>query len=195
VKSFIKSQTLVFSAIAAFALMISISTALGKTVPLPLQEVVIIHMVESPDGTEVYFDPVGLHISPGQKVRWVQVRGYHSTTSYSPSNDNHELRIPEGAEPWDSGILQTHAPEKGSTFDHTFIQEGVYDYFCRPHEAAGMVGRIVVGRPLDGPGTRPFNYAPQKGWKPVPLQAQKAFPPISLILEKGVVHFKTGGGK
>jgi plastocyanin len=187
-KSFIKSQALFFSAIAAFAMIVFVSTAVGRAGPLPLQEVVIIHMIESPDGTRVYFDPAGVHISPGQKVRWVQVSGYHSTTSYSPSNDNHELRIPEGAEPWDSGILQTHAPEKGSTFDHTFTQEGVYDYFCRPHEAAGMVGRIVVGRPLEGPATRPFGYAPQKGWKPVPLPAQNAFPAISLILEKGVVH-------
>ena len=101
---------------------------------------------------------------------------------------NHELRIPEGAEPWDSGVLQTQAPEKGSTFEHTFTQEGVYDYFCRPHEAAGMVGRIVVGRPLEGPGTRPFNYAPEKGWKPVPSGAQKEFPSVSLILEKRIVR-------
>jgi plastocyanin len=187
-KSSIKSQVLIFSVFAAFAMIVFVYTAVGKAGSLPHQEVVIINMIESPDGTRVYFDPAGVHISVGQKVRWVQVSGYHSTTSYSPSNDNHELRIPEGAEPWDSGILQTHAPEKGSTFDHTFTQKGVYDYFCRPHEAAGMVGRIVVGRPLEGPGTRPFNYAPQKGSKPVPLPAQNAFPAISLILEKGVVH-------
>ena len=27
----------------------------------------------------------------------------------------------------------------------TFTDEGVYDYYCVPHEHAGMVGRIVVG--------------------------------------------------
>ena len=31
--------------------------------------------------------------------------------------------------------------------------EGVYDYFCAPHEMAGMVGRIIVGRP----GAQPFD--------------------------------------
>ena len=174
---------------AAVAVMIVfILTAGGRAEPLPRQEVVTIRMIQSPDGMRVYFDLLGVHIAPGQTVRWVQESGYHTTTAYHPSNGNHELRIPEGAEPWDSGILQTHAPEKGSTFEHTFTIEGVYDYFCRPHEAAGMVGRIIVGRPLKGPGTRPFNYDPQKGWKPVPPEAQKEFPSVSRILEKGIVH-------
>jgi plastocyanin len=176
-------------AVTAAAIMgILLLHASGGAEPLPLQEVVTIRMILSPDGNRVYFDPVGIHISPGQKVRWVQESGYHTTTAYHPSNGNHELRIPEGAEPWDSGVLQTQAPEKGSTFEYTFTQEGVYDYFCRPHEAAGMVGRIVVGRPLEGPGTRPFNYAPEKGWKPVPPGAQKEFPSVSLILEKRIVR-------
>jgi len=183
-----KSLSSTVAVMAAAAMIILVRTPVGTAAPLPGQEVVTIRMIQSADGSRVYFDPVGVHISPGQMIRWVQESGYHSTTAYHPSNSNHELRIPEGAEPWDSGILQTHAPEKGSTFEHTFTQEGVYDYFCQPHEAAGMVGRIVVGRPLDGPGTRSFNYAPQKGWKPVPPGAQKEFPSVSRILEKGVVH-------
>jgi hypothetical protein len=52
-----------------------------------------------------------------------------------------------------------------------FQHEGVYDYFCKPHEAAGMVGRIVVGNPGSGPGTRPFNHEPRKnGIRCRPLQ-------------------------
>ncbi len=183
-----KSFPLRSVAMTAAAAAVLFWSTVGRAEPLPLQEVVIIKMTQSPDGTRVYFDPAGINISPGQKVRWVQESGYHTTTAYHPSNGNHELRIPEGAEPWDSGVLQTQAPEKGSTFEHTFTQEGVYDYFCRPHEAAGMVGRIVVGRALEGPGTRPFNYAPEKGWKSVPPGAQKEFPSVSLIIEKGAVR-------
>ncbi len=168
---------------ATFSLAASPKTASSKS-----EGVVEIRMVQSKDGSKVYFDPVGIHIEPGQKVRWIQISGYHSVTAYHPKNDNHELRIPEGAEPWDSGVLQTQTPQKGSSFEYTFVQEGVYDYYCRPHEAAGMVGRIVVGRPLEGPGTRPFGYASDKGWKRVPLAAQKNFPPIDRILEKGVVR-------
>lgn len=147
-----------------------------------------VHAVMSKDGSQVYFDPAGLHIEPGDTVRWVQINGYHSVTAYAPANVNHELRIPAGAKPWNSGILLGEYPAKGSTFEHTFTVPGVYDYFCEPHEAAGMVGRIVVGSPGDGPGTRPFGYAPAKHWRPVPPAAQKAFPAVSLIMEKGSVR-------
>ncbi|MDY6764544.1 MAG: plastocyanin/azurin family copper-binding protein, partial [Halobacteria archaeon] len=88
------------------------------------------------DGQEYYFDPIGLHVQPGDTVRWVIESGSHSSTAYGD-------RIPEGAEAWDSGILQ----EQGATFEYTFEQEGTYDYFCIPHERLGMVARIVCGQP------------------------------------------------
>jgi plastocyanin len=146
-----------------------------------------VRAVMSKDGGQVYFEPVGLHIHLGDTIRWVQVNGYHSVTAYHPKNGNHELRIPNDAQPWDSGILLGEYPAKGSTFEHTFTVPGVYDYFCAPHEAAGMVGRIVVDSPGDGPGTRSFGYAPERHWKPVPEAAQKVFPTIQLIVEKGTV--------
>ncbi len=146
-----------------------------------------VRAVMSKDGAQVYFDPSGLHIQPGDTVRWIQVNGYHSVAAYHPKNGNHELRIPDHAQSWDSGILQAEYPAKGSTFEHTFTVPGVYDYFCAPHEAAGMVGRIVVGTPGDGPGARAFGYAPERHWKPVPEAAQKAFPAIRLIVEKAAV--------
>jgi len=147
-----------------------------------------VRAVMSKDGAEVYFDPVGLRIQPGDTVRWIQVNGYHSVTAYHPANGDRELRIPEGAKPWDSGMLLAEYPAKGSTFEHTFTIPGVYDYLCIPHEAAGMVGRIIVGEPAAGPGTRPFGYAPDRHWKPVPTPAQQAFPAIALIMEKGTVR-------
>ena len=150
-----------------------------------------VRAVMSKDGSEVYFNPVGLRIEPGDTVRWIQVNGYHSVTAYHPANGDHELRIPERAKPWDSGMLLAEYPAKGSTFEHTFTVPGVYDYLCIPHEAAGMVGRIVVGKPAAGPGTRPFDYAPDRHWKPVPTPAQQAFPSIALIMEKSVVRARS----
>ena len=147
-----------------------------------------VRAVMSKDGAEVYFDPIGLRIQPGDTVRWIQVNGYHSVTAYHPANGDRELRIPEGAKPWDSGILLAQYPARGSTFEHTFTIPGVYDYLCMPHEAAGMVGRIIVGEPAAGPGTRPFGYAPDRHWKPVPTPAQQAFPAIAQIMEKGTVR-------
>ncbi len=141
----------------------------------------------SADGARVTFDPIGLRIEPGDTVRWIQVRGYHSVSAYHPANDNHELRIPTAAPPWNSGVLLGQYPAKGSTFEHTFTVAGVYDYFCQPHEAAGMVGRIVVGAPGDGPGTQPFGYAPARHWREVPEAARKIFPSIESIMQRGVV--------
>jgi len=147
-----------------------------------------VRAVMSKNGAEVFFAPVGLRIQPGDTVRWVQVNGYHSVTAYHPANGDHELRIPERAEPWDSGMLLAEYPAKGSTFEHTFTIPGVYDYLCMPHEAAGMVGRIIVGEPAAGPGTRPFGYAPDRHWKSVPMSAQQTFPAVALIMEKGSVR-------
>ena len=147
-----------------------------------------VRAVMSKDGAQVYFDPVGLHIQPGDTVRWIQISGYHSVAAYHPTNGNHELRIPDQAQPWDSTILLAEYPAKGSTFEHKFTVPGVYDYLCQPHEAAGMVGRIVVGEPGDGPGTRPFAYAPDEHWNRVPDAAQKSFPAIRLIMEKGAIR-------
>jgi plastocyanin len=146
-----------------------------------------VRAVMSADGGQVYFDPVGLRVQPGDTVRWIQVNGYHSIASYHPANANHELRIPETAQPWDSGILLAESPARGSSFEYTFTVPGVYDYFCAPHEAAGMVGRIVVGPPMNGPGTRSFGYAPERHWKPVPAAAQHAFPSIARIVKEGAV--------
>jgi hypothetical protein len=53
-------------------------------------------------------------------------------------------RTPRDARP--SDVLQP-----GEHFDLTLSVPGVYDYFCAPHEQAGMVGRLVVGAPT-GPG-------------------------------------------
>lgn len=156
--------------------------------------VVEIRMVQTPAG-EAYFDPAGIHIAPGDTVRWVQMSGFHSTTAYAPQNGNHELRIPAGAKPWDSDILLADHPKKGSTFEHVFTVPGVYDYFCKPHEMAGMVGRIIVGDPGDGPGTQPFGYAPDRHWNPVPEAAQKDFPPAAEIMRQGVVRAPQAAGK
>jgi hypothetical protein len=37
--------------------------------------------------------------------------------------------------------------EAGATFEHTFETEGVYHYYCIPHESLGMLGSVIVGEP------------------------------------------------
>jgi plastocyanin len=173
------ARRLLIACLAGVALFAAPATAIAATVE--------VRLLQTRDGN-AYFDPAGIHIAPGDTVRWVQISGFHSITAYHPRNDNHELRIPESAEPWDSDILQAQFPKPGATFEHVFTVQGVYDYFCKPHEMAGMVGRVVVGEPGNGPGTKPFGYAPSEHWKPVPDAARKAFAPVTEIVQKGTVH-------
>lgn len=152
-----------------------------------------IRMMSDTLGTKVWFDPIGIRIEPGQTLRFIVHANVHTTTAYHPRNDLHSLRIPEGAEPWDSGFLVN----PGSHFEVTLTVSGVYDYFCAPHEAAGMVGRIVVGQPA-GPGGLPFDYFKGRpgtgGWKPVPRAAQEAFPSVNDIMRRRVIKNSGEGG-
>ena len=151
----------------------------------------LIEMRSDALGSRVWFDPIGLYVQPGTTVRWIARENVHTTTAYHPKNDHHPLRIPDGAAPWDSGFLV----KPGATFDVTLTVPGVYDYYCVPHEAAGMVGRIVVGRGT-GPGSEPFDYwVGRQGtadWRHVPDAARAAFPSVARILAEHVVHPKGG---
>jgi plastocyanin len=88
-------------------------------------------------GTKVWFDPIGLLVEPGQTIRWVNEANVHTSTAYHPANDGHALRIPEAAEPWDSGYLV----EPGDRFEVTLTVPGVYDYFCGPAREIGERAR------------------------------------------------------
>ncbi len=127
------------------------------------------------DGSEYYFDPIGLHVQPGDTVRWTIDSGTHSSTAY-------EDRIPENAEPWDSGTLA----EEGASFEYTFEEPGTYDYYCIPHKTLGMIGRIVCGEP----------GGPAEGSTPpdTPTTAGE-FPTSQAITEQGSLPYPfTGGG-
>ncbi len=136
--------------------------------------VVEIRMSGDPLGARVWFDPVGVRVEPGTTVRWVVERHVHTTTAYHPASGRKPRRIPEGAVPWNSGYLVN----PGDRFEVTLTVPGVYDYFCQPHEAAGMVGRIVVGRPAK----------PAYDDAALPPAARAAFPTVDEIVSKGAVR-------
>ena len=96
------------------------------------------------NGSTVWFDPWGIKVAPGTVLRWrnADAGNSHTTTAFHPQNNQHPLRIPADAKPWNSDYLLP-----GETFAVTLTVPGVYDYFCIPHELAGMVGRIVVSDP------------------------------------------------
>lgn len=112
-------------------------------------------------GGDFRFDPVGLAVRPGDRVTWLNMGDFHTTTAFHPDNGDLlsgevPLRIPEGAEPWHSGMLGLTA---GVEFSHDFRVPGVHDYFCQPHYGFGMVGRVVV-LPEDGKESRALDPPP-----------------------------------
>lgn len=151
-------------------------------------EAIEILMRSDPAGSHVVFDPIGLLVRPGQRVRWVNDgNNVHTVTAYHPANAQHPLRIPAGASPWDSGYLVN----PGDSFEVQLTIEGIYDYYCTPHEGAGMVGRIVVSRSYGGQPAAFEPYPDDHGnplWKKVPEAALRNFPPVETILKKGRVN-------
>lgn len=160
--------------------MLGISGGLAATLSRPLRpslanNVIEIRMGGSRGGARVWFKPIGIRIEPGTTVRWINddPTNSHTATAYHPENFDKPRRIPQASTPWDSGYLLP-----GDIFSIQQHKPGVYDYYCIPHELAGMVGRIIVGDP-------------QPGWSDqadgLPEVALQAFPAIDEIMANGVV--------
>lgn len=144
--------------------------------------VVDVEMHGKDDGAHVWFDPIGIHIETGQAIRWTNrdPGNSHTVTAYHPDMFERPLRIPANAKPWDSDYLMP-----GQTFSVTLTVPGVYDYYCVPHEHAGMVGRIVVGLP---PAPVETTAAPDQTLTQLPDVALNGFPPVDEIIAKGSVR-------
>jgi plastocyanin len=140
----------------------------------------IIEMSGTARGEHVWFRPQGLAVPPGTTLRFINrdSGNSHTTTAYHPDLYGRPRRIPDGASPWDSGFL---LPEE--TFEVTLEQSGVYDFYCLPHEMAGMVGRIVVGRS----GDLGWEDAASKAGD-LPEAALAAFPSVEDILAGGRIE-------
>ncbi len=139
-----------------------------------------IRMVGDASGAHVGYDPVGLHIAPGETLRWTNADAgnAHTATAYHPKNGGRPRRIPAAAEPWDSDYLLP-----GESFSVTLTAPGVYDFFCTPHEQAGMVGRVIVG----DPDADDWMADPAAAGD-LPQVALAGFPPVADIMAKGLVR-------
>ena len=139
-----------------------------------------IRMKGDATGSHVGFDPVGLRVRPGQTLRWTNsdAGNAHTATAYHSANFGRPRRIPVAAEPWDSDYLLA-----GESFEVTLTVEGVYDFYCLPHEHAGMVGRVIVGDPdADGWMQDPAAAAD------LPQVALDSFPAVATIMDRGLVR-------
>ena len=157
--------------------------ACRRPFPIPgdvwADEVVEIRMQGRDDGSHVWFDPIGVLIKPGQMVRWTNLNpgNSHTTTAYHPTNAKAAPHAQSGK------ILGFRLSPAGRELFDYFHRAGVYDYYCIPHEHAGMVGRIIVGEPeAHGGWTEPV--AASRG---LPDEALKAFPMVEEIMAKRIV--------
>jgi plastocyanin len=89
------------------------------------------------------FEPAWVTVDVGDTVEWTLSEGSHTVTLYHRDNGSADHRAPDGVMAFDDDL-------DDGRFEWTFDTEGVYDYYCRPHESAGMVGSVVVGEPESG---------------------------------------------
>lgn len=91
--------------------------------------------------SDLRYRPSTVRIRAGETVRWHNDSQVIHTVTADPDRavDESNVSLPEGAAPFDSGDLR---PDE--TWARTFDTPGEYVYFCVPHEAAGMVGWVIV---------------------------------------------------
>ncbi|MDE2149331.1 MAG: hypothetical protein KGJ55_05745 [Gammaproteobacteria bacterium] len=113
---------------SALILASASGTALAKTVK-----------VQSTDLLK--FEPAKVVIHVGDTVVWHNASVLVHTVTDVPklAAKAADVALPKGAKPFNSGNLQPKAD-----FRHRFTAPGTYRYFCIPHEAAGMLGEVVV---------------------------------------------------
>ena len=90
---------------------------------------------------QLTFSPETVTIQVGSRVTWRNTSDVLHTATGDPAKavDPSNVRLPQGADPWDSGGVTA-----GVEYSRTFDIPGEYRYFCIPHEQAGMVGTILV---------------------------------------------------
>lgn len=83
----------------------------------------------SGNGGNFAFSPPAVHVDNGATVIW----------EWTGQGGEHNV-VHEGGD-FESEL----SGESGFTFEHTFDEDGVYQYFCQPHKSLGMKGVVVVG--------------------------------------------------
>lgn len=101
--------------------------------------------------TQVAFRPEELTVEAGTTVT------FRNTSSHGHTVTAYQGAYPDGAEFFATGGYESQSEARagwennnggvlspGEEYEHEFSIPGRYDYFCLPHEDAGMVGAVIV---------------------------------------------------
>lgn len=91
--------------------------------------------------SEVHYSPATLTIPRGATVTWLNKSYYSQSATCDPSQagDSGIVSLPQGSQPWDSGVLYP-----GQRFSKTFDTAGTYIYFSQPRLSPNTVGTLIV---------------------------------------------------
>ena len=113
---------------------VALGSVAGFSAPSFAKDYVVQELDHGPYGNPDMFSPDFLHIQPGDSITFQATDKGHNAVSIKGD-------IPAGAKPF---LMPT-----SKTVTCTFAVPGVYAYTCQPHTSFGMVGLIVVGRPVN----------------------------------------------
>ncbi len=94
----------------------------------------VVEVGSSPPGQMIYA-PKDVTVSAGDTVEFVNVDGIPHNVVFD--------KVPEGADAEELSEPQLWRT-KGQSYSVQLTEPGVYDYYCTPHRALGMVGSITV---------------------------------------------------
>jgi halocyanin-like protein len=77
------------------------------------------------------FGPAAIHVDNGATVQW----------EWTGAGGGHNV-VQNNGDTLDSGSA---VASSGVNYEHTFETDGIYNYYCSPHEGLQMKGSIVVG--------------------------------------------------
>ncbi|PSQ57101.1 MAG: halocyanin domain-containing protein, partial [Halobacteriales archaeon SW_9_67_25] len=101
----------------------------GSVVDARGQDGVTISVGAEGNGGNLAFGPAAVHVDNGATVVW----------EWTGNGGAHNVVSEDGA--FESELTG----EGGFTFEHTFGEDGLFNYFCQPHKSVGMKGSVVVG--------------------------------------------------
>ncbi len=132
-----ESAALVFEKTGLYRFALSFADGTVKSGELAVVRPDIVNV----DVIGISFSPKELRIKAGQTVRWINTTTQIHTVTTDPAlaANPANAAVPTGATPFHSGSI-----EGGATFSMKLVVPGTYKYFCKPHEAMGHVGTVIV---------------------------------------------------